>query len=162
MGYENVVVYPFGNQTWVDEGYKQWSKEDLEQEAAAKEEPKKEDKQEASADIQEGEFPGSVDPDYLEEVLRDNPDSVQIIDVRDKEEFSQGHLPTAKRMDIDEIEAKIDEFDTSDKPIVLVCSTGARSGEAYFLFEDMRPELDVYYLDANISYGSDGFEIEQP
>ncbi|MFP4393252.1 MAG: rhodanese-like domain-containing protein [Desulfohalobiaceae bacterium] len=161
MGYENVVVYPFGNQAWVDKGYKQWTIEDLEQEAGADTEGRKAEKTQ-SADIKEGEFPGAVDPDFLEKLVRNNPDSVQIIDVRTQEEFSEGHLPTAKHMGIDEIEARIDKFDTSERPIILVCSTGARSGEAYFLFEDMRPELDVYYLDANISYGPEGFEIEKP
>ena len=35
----------------------------------------------------------------------------------------------------------------SDKPIVFVCSTGARSGEAYYMVQDIRPELkEVYYV----------------
>jgi rhodanese-related sulfurtransferase len=163
MGYENVVVYPFGNKRWEEQGYKQWTIEDLQQEAAARQEPEQtETRDKAETEIREGEYPGAIDPDFFRNLVKTNPESVQIIDVRDPNEFSQGHLPTAKRMDIDEIEARMDEFETSDKPIVLVCSTGARSGEAYFLFQDKRPELDVYYLDANISYDSEGFEIEQP
>jgi len=60
-------------------------------------------------------------------------------------------------MTIDELEEQIAAFSTDPKPIVFICSTGARSGEAYYLFQFMRPELqDVYYLDANVSYTPDG------
>ncbi len=159
MGYENVVVYPLGDERWAEEGYILWTIEDIteteEAEVAEVDEPAE------PSDIKEGEFPGSIDEDFFIETMETRPDTIQLIDVRDEDEFSRGHLPQAKRMNVDEIRANMDDFDTSEKPIVLVCATGARSGEAYFTFLDQRPELDVYYLDANVSYSEDGtFEIQ--
>lgn len=164
MGYENVVVYPFGNVQWTNKGYKQWTIQDLAQAETSPEQagPDPEAQKTQPLEIKQGEWPGAIDPDYFQELVQNNPERVQIIDVRTQEEFSQGHLTTAIRIETDELETRMDEFDTSEKPIVLVCSTGARSGEAYFLFQDMRPELEVYYLDANLTYSADGYSIEQP
>jgi len=36
------------------------------------------------------------------------------------------------------------------------CATGARSGEAYDTAKLLRPDLNVYFLDAKVSYGGDG------
>ena len=49
-----------------------------------------------------------------------------------------------------------------DKPIVFICSTGARSGESYYMVQDLRPSLkEVYYLDAQVTFNSDGsYEIK--
>lgn len=59
-------------------------------------------------------------------------------------------------MPVDEVEKKVQSLPT-DKPIVFVCATGARSGEAYYMVQDMRPELKkVYYLDAECTYEKDG------
>lgn len=162
MGYENVVVYPVGYQGWEEEGYRTWTKEDLSGAA----EPGMAEKEEKSvepadpADIPQGEYPGSIAKDFFKEIVEDRPESVQLIDVRDREEFQGGHFPTAKRMNVDEIENNMDQFDTSKKPIFLYCDTGTRSGEAYFMFQDHRPELDVYYLDANVKFDGDEYSIE--
>jgi len=59
-------------------------------------------------------------------------------------------------MTVDVLEEKLDAF-TAEKPLVFICSTGARSGEAFYMFMAMRPELkEVYYVDATVEYGSDG------
>ena len=39
---------------------------------------------------------------------------------------------------------------------VFVCSTGARSGEAYYMTKDVRPELEAYYVEATIDFKKDG------
>ncbi|WP_291322351.1 rhodanese-like domain-containing protein [Desulfonatronospira sp.] len=158
MGYENVVVFPEGDEHWADQGYKLWTIEDIT-------EPEEADVAEAPepaepSDIKEGDFPGSIDEEFFVELIQNDPESIQLIDVREQDEFEKGHIPSAQRMNVGEIRANMENFDTSDKPIVLICATGARSGEAYFTFQDQRPELDVYYLDANVSYGEDGsFEV---
>ncbi|RQD74952.1 MAG: rhodanese-like domain-containing protein [Desulfonatronospira sp. MSAO_Bac3] len=162
MGYENVVVYPEGNADWEDRGFKTWTIDDItepdEADVAAKE--RAEEPSEPS-DIKEGDFPGSIEEEFFKEVLATDPDSIQLIDVREEDEFEKGHIPGAVRMNVAEIREAMDDFDTSEKPIVLICATGARSGEAYFTFDDLRPELDVYYLDASISYKDDGsYEID--
>jgi len=63
----------------------------------------------------------------------------------------------------DELEKKIKTL-SDKKPIVFVCSTGARSGEAYYMLQDLRPDLKkVYYLDAEIQYNANGaYTIKKP
>jgi len=161
MGYKNVVVYPLGYQGWEEQGFRTWTKEDI----SGADEPESAQKEESAepveaAEIPEGEYPGAIDQDFFREIVENRPESVQLIDVRDKEEFQGGHFPTAQRMTVDEIEKNMEEFDTSKKPIVLYCSTGSRSGEAFYMFQDLRPNLDVYYLDANVKFNGDKYSIE--
>ena len=78
------------------------------------------------------------------------------MDVRDTDEFATGHFKTAVNIPVDQLEGKINTLPT-DKPIVFVCSTGARSGEAYYMVQDVRPELKkVFYLEAETIYNKDG------
>ena len=86
-----------------------------------------------------------------------------LIDVRDPDEFAAGHFKTAVNMPTDMLEAKIATL-PSDKPIVFVCSTGARSGEAFYMLQDVRPELkEVYYLEAEMTFEKDGaYTIKKP
>ncbi len=159
MGYENVVVDPKGIAGWEEHGYKQWTIEDVKERedpaVAEKEEPAEPAEPAADVDIKEGDFPGSIDEDFFVDLIENEPESVRLIDVRSEDEFQEGHIPHAERMDVDEIRENLEEFE-GDQPIVLICATGARSGEAYFLFQDERPELDVFYLDATVSYEADG------
>ena len=74
-----------------------------------------------------------------------------------------GHFKSAVNMPTDVLEAKVDTL-PSDKPIVFVCSTGARSGEAFYMLQDLRPELKkVYYLEAEATFEKDGtYTIKKP
>jgi rhodanese-related sulfurtransferase len=79
-----------------------------------------------------------------------------LIDVREPDEFATGAFKTAVNIPTDQLEKKINELPT-DKPIVFVCSTGARSGEAYYMVKDLRPQIkDVFYLEAETTYNNDG------
>jgi rhodanese-related sulfurtransferase len=51
----------------------------------------------------------------------------QLIDVREIDEYEAGHLPDAVNIPMSEFQARSDEI-SMDKPLVLVCATGARSG----------------------------------
>jgi len=63
----------------------------------------------------------------------------------------------------DELEKKVKSL-SDDKPIVFACNTGAKSGEAYYMLQDLRPDLKkVYYLDAECKYNKDGtYKIAKP
>jgi rhodanese-related sulfurtransferase len=79
-----------------------------------------------------------------------------LVDVRDPDEYAAGSFKTAVNISTDELENKIATL-PSDKPIVFVCNTGSRSGEAYYMVQDIRPELKkVYYLEAETTYNKDG------
>ena len=78
------------------------------------------------------------------------------MDVRDPDEFATGHFKTAVNIPVDQLEKKVNSLPT-DKPIVFVCATGARSGESFYMLQDMKPNLKkVYYLEAEVEYSKDG------
>jgi sulfur dioxygenase len=68
-----------------------------------------------------------VQPHWLEEHLRE----VQIIDVREDDEFNGalGHVDGARLIPLGSLTARMNEL-KKDRPIVLVCRSGARSAQA--------------------------------
>jgi rhodanese-related sulfurtransferase len=49
-----------------------------------------------------------------------------LIDVREVEEFEQGHIPGAINIPMNTVPARVGEI-TTEKPVVLVCARGSRS-----------------------------------
>ena len=117
----------------------------------------------AAVPVKAGAEEGSIDIATFEKILNESPDSIMLIDVRDPDEFAAGHFKSAVNMPTEELEAKVDTL-PADKPIVFVCSTGARSGEAYYMLKDLRPELkEVFYLEAEATFNKDGsYTIKKP
>jgi rhodanese-related sulfurtransferase len=113
--------------------------------------------------VKAGKEEGSIDVGTFEKILKENPDSILLIDVRDPEEVAAGAFKTAVNIPSDKLEEEIKSL-PSNKPIVFVCATGSRSGEAFYMVQDMRPDLkDVYYLEAEITYNKDGsYKIVEP
>ena len=82
-----------------------------------------------------------------------------MVDVRDPDEFAAGHFQTAVNILVGELEESVNTL-PAEKPIVFVCSTVARSGESYYMLQDIKPELKkVYYLEAEVEYNKDGSYI---
>ena len=138
MGYSNVKVYAAGYPEWKTvAGVQNTARNTSEKLKAGKEE-------------------GSIDIDKFKKIIADKPESIYLVDVRDKDEFAQGSFKTAVNIPVDELEGRINSL-PKDKPIVFVCGTGARSGESYYMLQDLRPELkNVYYLDAELTIHKDG------
>ncbi len=113
--------------------------------------------------IKSGKEEGSIDVGMFEKILKEDPGSILLIDVRDPEEVAAGAFKTAVNIPSEKLEDEIKSL-PSDKPIVFVCATGSRSGEAYYMVQDMRPDLkNVYYLEAEITYNKDGsYKIVEP
>jgi rhodanese-related sulfurtransferase len=110
----------------------------------------------AAVAVKAGAAERSIDIATFEKIVAENPQSIMLIDVRDPDEYAAGSFKTAVNIPTDELEKKILTL-PSDKPIVFVCSTGARSGEAFYMLQDIRPELkEVYYLEAETAYNKDG------
>ena len=114
----------------------------------------------AATNVKAGTEEGSIDTATFVKMVNKNPDSMMLIDVRDPDEFAAGHFKTAVNIPVDQLEDKIKTL-PADKPIVFVCGTGARSGESYYMVQDVRPELkNVYYLEGYLTFKDDGtFEI---
>lgn len=133
MGYTNVKVYATG--------YPSWKKMYGGAEAIQ---------------VSGGEVEGSIDLEKFKAILKSNPSSIRIIDVRDPDEFAAGHFETAVNIPVEDLEGKIKTL-PSDKPIVYVCSTGARSGEAFYMTLEVRESLkDVFYVEAEIEFQGNG------
>ena len=113
--------------------------------------------------VKAGKEEGSIDIAIFEKIIAENPQSIMLVDVRDPDEYAAGSFKTAVNIPTDELEKKIATL-PSDKPIVFVCNTGARSGEAFYMVQDLRPELkEVYYLEAETIYSKDGsVKINKP
>ncbi|MEW5728808.1 MAG: rhodanese-like domain-containing protein [Pseudomonadota bacterium] len=137
LGYTNVRVYPEGEPGWTAAMGK----------AAAKAAPVS-----APAVATAGD---TVDTAAFVRMLKENPGGVHIYDVRDAKDFDRGHFPTARNLPINKLEGAVDGLPT-DKPVVFVCATGARSSEAFDIAKMLRPELKVFYLDAEVTYAADG------
>ena len=113
--------------------------------------------------VQAGAEEGTIDIATFEKIINENPDSIMLIDVRDPDEYAAGHFKSAVNMPTDVLEAKVATL-PADKPIVFICTTGARSGEAFYMLQDMRPELkEVYYLEAEVTFDKEGaYTIKKP
>ena len=134
MGYTNVKVFAAGYPAW-KKAY-----------GAAP----------AAVQVKAGAEEGSIDIATFEKIIKENPQSIMLIDVRDADEYAAGAFKTAVNIPTDELEKKIATL-PADKPIVFVCNTGARSGEAFYMVQDIRPEMKkVYYLEAETIYNKDG------
>ena len=60
-----------------------------------------------------------------------NREDAVIVDVRDKKEFDQGHIPHAVNIPYASIDSRMSELDDfKERPIVLACKMGQHSGPA--------------------------------
>ena len=110
--------------------------------------------------VKPGDKKGTISIVSFKKIIDENPESIVLIDVREPEEYEQGSLKTAVNIPIDDLEDTIDSFPV-DKPVVYICETGERSGEAYDITVLMRDDLRVYYLDAVLTIDRQGtYKIE--
>ncbi|MCG8377698.1 MAG: hypothetical protein MI702_14570, partial [Chlorobiales bacterium] len=118
----------------------------------------------AKREFKAGTEEGSIDWAVFDELVAKKPDSVMLIDVREPSEFEAGHLATAVNIPSDDLEKKLAKMKV-DKPIIFICSTGARSGEAFYMVQDLRPDLaaKTYYVEAEIAYEKSGkYKLTKP
>ncbi|BDI07356.1 rhodanese-like domain-containing protein [Sphaerotilus microaerophilus] len=148
LGYTNVVTYP--------EGYPEWEKAH----GAAVAGPSAAAMGGAApaataATLQPGKEKGSVSVASFQQVWREAPTSLMLVDVRDPKEFAAGAARGSVNLPINDLEKKADSL-PADKPVVFICGTGARSGEAYDLVKMLRPQLKAFFLDADTKFAADG------
>lgn len=68
-----------------------------------------------------------ISPDEVREALQAG--AVQLVDVRGKEEYAQGHLRGARLMPMGNLEAGSSKLRV-DAPVIVYCLSGARSARA--------------------------------
>lgn len=105
--------------------------------------------------IEQGKEAGSISVASLERILKEAPDSIALIDVRDPGEFVTGTFKGAANIPINSLEKQIDKLPT-DKPIVFFCGAASRGGEAHDMAKLLKPVLKTYFTNAEIQWKKDG------
>ncbi|MBL7739650.1 MAG: rhodanese-like domain-containing protein [Chitinophagaceae bacterium] len=77
----------------------------------------------------------------LRELVK-NPSTV-LVDVRNQWEYEMEHIPGAMNIPLDQVPAKIEEFRSLQKPLVIYCRSGSRSGMAVSILKQ-KGITDVY------------------
>lgn len=54
----------------------------------------------------------------------------RVIDVRSPQEYTQGNVPESINIPLDTIKSSVEKIKKYDSPIILVCASGMRSGNA--------------------------------
>ncbi len=148
LGYTNVLTYP--------PGYPEWEKlHGAPAPAAAGATSGTAAAGAAGAALVPGKEKGTVTVASFEQVWKTNPGSVMLVDVRDAKEFAAGTIKGAVNIPMNELEKKIASLPT-DKPVVFVCGTGARSGEAFDTVKLLGGKVQASFIDADIKFNADG------
>lgn len=119
-------------------------------------------KKKAAPQIKQGGDEGVIELKSFLKILKENPQSILLVDVRDADEYKAGHFKTAVNIPLDDLEKKLKTWKVT-KPVVFVCNTGSQSGEAFYMVMDQRPDLKgkVFFLEAETTYNADGtFKIK--
>ncbi|MBW3591306.1 MAG: rhodanese-like domain-containing protein [Actinobacteria bacterium] len=74
-------------------------------------------------------------------------DRLQVVDVREQDEWEAGHVRGALHLPLDEVASERHSVDW-DKPVVTVCRTGARSSAAADLLREVG--VDAYSLNGGL------------
>lgn len=71
----------------------------------------------------------SITPEEVYEDMQSGDPQYYVIDVRTQEEYDEAHIEGVAHIPVDTIEERLEEI-PRDKPIVLYCRSGGRSGRA--------------------------------
>lgn len=145
LGHTNVATYP--------EGYPEWTQLYGAPAAAPAAAPAEAAK--PAAQLVPAKEKGTATVASFVQTMKDSPDSLVVVDVRDAKEFKAGAIKGSINIPIDQLEKKIDTL-PAGKPLVFVCGTGGRAGEAYDMVKLMRGELQPWFIDAEITFNADG------
>lgn len=108
LGYTNVYVYAEGMPVWEEVGYSFYKGGDYEKRIETT----------------------RISPTDLKALSDSSPATIQIVDVRDAEEFSEGHIPGAINLPLSSFASQSDVLDKKNK-VVVYCNAGGRSYSAY-------------------------------
>jgi rhodanese-related sulfurtransferase len=138
LGYTNVKVVP--------EGFPGWQKAyGAASDAAGA----------GAVQLVAGKEAGTITVASFERILREAPETVHLVDVREPQEFATGSFKGAINMPINTLEKNLDRLPTG-KTIVFFCGAGGRSGEAHDMVRMYRPEVKTAFLDANVKWTQTG------
>ncbi len=88
-------------------------------------------------------------------------DGVQVVDIRTKKEFDNGHIPGVMHIDFmsSDFMNRMNEFSVSE-PIIIHCASGGRSKKASDMLQKAGFELIYDYSGGFADWKSKGLKIE--
>ncbi|MDM8520770.1 rhodanese-like domain-containing protein [Anaerolineales bacterium HSG6] len=102
-------------------------------------------------------LPRDLKADQLEAIR--NRDDVIILDVREDWEYTNGHIPGSTLIPLGELPGRISELPT-DKTIVIVCHSGARSHNAVGFLQQQGVSDIHNMLGGIVAWERAGYEVE--
>ena len=133
MGYNNIFVYAEGMPVWEEKGMPIYAGPDYEKR------------------IETTKF----SPKNLQILIQSRADNYTVVDVRDQEEYNEGHIPGAINIPV-AIFASQSEVLDKKKMIIVYCNSGGRSYNAY------RKLMKLGYKDINQAIFADWKEQNFP
>jgi len=138
LGYTNVKVFQAGYPAW----NKAFGQEGL--------------------SIREGGEEGAITIASFMDTLKNHPEDVYLIDVRDQGEVDiDGTFATARVIPIDTLLPQIADL-PNDKPTIFFCANGARAGEAYDFVNMKRNDMKAYFLEAVVAFKKQPLPVVTP
>jgi rhodanese-related sulfurtransferase len=77
----------------------------------------------------------TIDAQRLRELMREDP-ALRILDVRTGGEFDTVHIPGSYNVPLDTLGEHVDDLADVEHPVVLICKSGARAGQAHSKLSD--------------------------
>lgn len=77
-----------------------------------------------------------------------NDTGAVVLDIRTTAEYAGGHMPNARNIPLAELEKRLGEI-KGNKPVLICCASGARSGRALAVLEKAG-RTDIYNLDGGL------------
>lgn len=112
--------------------------------------------------IKEAGEAGLISIDSFMDILKNHPNDVYLVDVRDQAEVDMdGTYATARVIPIDTLLPKIPGL-PNDKPTVFFCSNGSRAGEAYDFVSMKRSDMKAYFLEAAVAFHKRDLPVVTP
>jgi sulfur dioxygenase len=85
---------------------------------------------------------------------------IQLVDVRTPDEYRAGRVKGARLIPLQELDARLKEIDPA-RPVILVCRSGNRSGQAYQLLKK-QGYAQVSHLEGGmLSWQAAGLPVER-
>ena len=98
-----------------------------------------------------------ITPKAANEMLADG--NVQLIDVRNQDEWDAGHVPGATLIPVDDLFSRMDELD-GDKKLLFICAMGVRSALACEMAAAFE-YTNLYNIEGGTgAWADDGYPIE--
>lgn len=133
LGYTNILIYAEGMPVWEEKGLPIYAGPDYEKKIETT----------------------KIAPADLDALIKSGAATYTLVDVRDAEEFKEGHISGAINIPVAEFAAKSEALD-KDKKIIVYCNSGGRSYNAY------RKLMKLGYADINQAIFADWKEAGLP